>query len=89
MLENVRYKIANHFARKALEQIENGEIIKGMKNFKRSFWLPLKKQPLLWRGERCVTHFSFFLLSLSGKEAFSWPEAPSWRAVFRTGSSRH
>lgn len=28
MLENVRYKIANHFARKALEQIENGEIIK-------------------------------------------------------------
>lgn len=36
MLENVRYKIANHFARKALEQIENGEIIKGMKNSKRS-----------------------------------------------------
>lgn len=36
MLENVRYKVANHFAKKALEQIGNGEIMKGMKNFKRS-----------------------------------------------------
>ena len=126
MLEKVRYKIANHFARKAVEQVETGEfkeIMKGLKNFKRSilvispakelqefgerwndmvakhseewgvYQLPLfllrpKKQPLLWRRERCVTHFSFFLLSLSGKEAFSWPEVPSWRAVFRTGSSR-
>ena len=52
------------------------------------FWLPLKKQPLLWRGERCVAHFLFFLLSLirKGREAVSWPEVTSWRADFRTGS---
>lgn len=36
MLENVRYKIANHFAMKALDQIESGEIMRGLKNFKRS-----------------------------------------------------
>lgn len=39
MLEKVRYKIANHFARKAVEQIETGEfkeIMKGSKNLKRS-----------------------------------------------------
>lgn len=39
MLKCVRYKIANYFAKKALDQIESGEfeeIIKGLKNFKRS-----------------------------------------------------
>ncbi len=36
MLENVRYKIANHFAMKELDQIESGEIMRGLKNFKRS-----------------------------------------------------
>lgn len=39
MLKNIRYKIANHYANKALDQIESGEfkeIKKGLKNFKRA-----------------------------------------------------
>lgn len=39
MLKNVRYKIAYYFAKKALAQTESGEfeeMLKGLKNFKRS-----------------------------------------------------
>ena len=55
MLENVRYKIANHFARKAVEQVETGEfkeIMKGFKNFKRSILVVPPSKELQEFGER-------------------------------------
>lgn len=55
MLENVRYKIANHFARKALEQTESGdfeEIMKGFKNLKRSILFIPPSKELQEFGER-------------------------------------
>lgn len=55
MLEKVRYKIANHFARKAVEQIETGEfkeIMKGFKNLKRSILVIPPSKELQEFGER-------------------------------------
>ena len=39
MLKNLRYQIALYFVKKASEQIERGEIRKGLINFKRSIWI--------------------------------------------------
>jgi hypothetical protein len=52
MLENLRYRIALYFAKKASEQIERGEIEKGMNNFKRSIWIVPPSKELSEFGNR-------------------------------------
>ena len=52
MLKNVRYIIANHLARKAVDQIESGNVIKGLKTFKRSIWIVPPSTELSEFGKR-------------------------------------
>lgn len=52
MLENLRYRIALYFIKKASVQIERGEIQKGMNNFKRSIWIVPPSKELSEFGDR-------------------------------------
>lgn len=52
MLENIRYKIALYFVKKAAVQIEVGEIKKGLKNFKRSIMVVPPSKELGDFGEK-------------------------------------
>jgi len=52
VLENIRYKVASYFAKKAAKQIEAGEIKKGLKNFKLSVWIVPSSKELSDFGER-------------------------------------
>ena len=52
MLKNLRYQIALYFVKKASEQIERGEIRKGLINFKRSIWIVPPSKELSELGNR-------------------------------------